>query len=112
MRAHGRKLAGRNTQHGRHEPEDKYNDFSLHENVTPEQNCALISEFCGAARRNGRSRVCFYLHRIICRAMMPLKINLHRMMLFGINKVKGSYGGVCPDYRLFVARESARFAHT
>jgi hypothetical protein len=33
------------------------------------------------------------------------------MMLFGINKVKGSYGGVCPDYRLFVARKFARLAH-
>jgi hypothetical protein len=42
MRAHGRKPAGRNTQDSRHEPEDKNNDFALHENVTPEQNCALI----------------------------------------------------------------------
>ncbi len=33
MRAHG--LACRNTQDGRHEPEDKYKDFSLHENVIP-----------------------------------------------------------------------------
>ncbi|WP_233446617.1 hypothetical protein [Paraburkholderia terrae] len=54
MRAHGRELACRNTQHGRHEPEDKYEDFSLHENVIPEQNCALIGP-CDCRAGTGRS---------------------------------------------------------
>jgi hypothetical protein len=42
MRAHGWESQCRKTQDGRHKPEDKYNDFLVHENVTPEQNGALI----------------------------------------------------------------------